>query len=170
MNEMFLPPPFALRKMSLADLDGVLAVDRRSFPTPAKRAMFVHELNQNPLAHYQVLTRMESIADRVIGFSGYWLIGDEQHISTIAVHPDWRRRGWGKLLLLNMLLLAFKQPITLSTLEVRRSNTTAQALYGKYRFAVVGERKGYYKDTGDDAILMTAAPLDAPYFQFLQER
>ncbi len=166
---MFLPPPpFALRKMTLADLDGALAIDRLSFPTPAKRAMYIHELTGNPLAHYQVLARMGGRTDSIIGYAGYWVLADEQHISAVAVHPDWRRQGWGELLLLHMLLQAYEHPVNLSTLEVRRRNLAAQSLYGKYRFEVAGERKGYYKDTGDDAILMTAAPLDAPYFQFLQ--
>lgn len=124
------------------------------------------------MAHYQVLEHQED--DRsspfVIGFAGFWLIADEIHISTIAVHPRWRGRGLGDLLLLNLLFLAYTHPANMVTLEVRRSNTAAQALYRKYQFEHVGERVRYYRDTGEDALIMTVTALNASYYQFLQER
>lgn len=152
--------------MQLTDVDDVLAIDRLAFPTPAKRALYVHELTRNELAHYQCLLAQATL----IGYSGYWLMGDEVHVSTIAVHPAWRRRGLGELLLLNMLDRAYTQPATLVTLEVRRSNTTAQALYRKYKFDPVGERPRYYRDTGEDALLMTMPALDADYRCFLDRQ
>jgi ribosomal-protein-alanine N-acetyltransferase len=69
----------------------------------------------------------------------------------------------GELLLLNLLHLAGREAATLATLEVRRRNTAAQALYRKYRFQIVGERPNYYRDTGEDALLMTAYLNDAYY-------
>ncbi len=159
-----LPIFYQLREMVLSDIDDVLLVDKLSFPTPAKSQLFEHELSENRLAHYQCLLASE----RLIGYAGYWLMGDEQHISTIATHPDWRGKGLGELLLLNMLLMAYVQPITMTTLEVRRSNLVAQTLYLKYQFEIVGERPRYYRDTGDDALIMTRTPLDAPYHNWLQ--
>ncbi len=157
------PAPYRLRAMQLADIKNVTAVDRLAYPTPTRETLFRHELTENKMAHYQVL----EAAQQMVGFAGYWLIGDEVHVSTIAVHPDWQGRHLGELLFLNILLAAYEHPACLVTLEVRRSNTVAQALYQKYRLAVVGERRGYYRDTGEDAILMTVTPLDGRYRQFL---
>ncbi|MEJ2748762.1 MAG: ribosomal protein S18-alanine N-acetyltransferase [Anaerolineae bacterium] len=164
---MLTPPaPYLLRPMHLPDLQAVLAIDRRSFPTPTKTSVYEYELSHNQLAHYQVLSANETI----IGYGGFWLLGDECHISTIATHPDWRRRGLGELLLLNMLFMANEQAAQMVTLEVRQSNLTAQALYHKYQFAIVGERRRYYKDTGENALIMTQEPLNGRYYQFLLQQ
>lgn len=164
---MLTPPaPYTLRAMTPDDLDAVQAIDRLSFPTPTKTAVFSYEITQNRLAHYTCLLR----GGEVVGFAGCWVMGDEMHVSTIATHPAQRRRGLGELLLLDLLLAAYAQPVTLVTLEVRRSNAAAQALYRKYKFDVVGERPRYYRDTGEDALIMTRTPLDAPYYQFLRQQ
>ena len=102
----------------------------------------------------------------LVGYSGYWLIAGEAHVSTIAVSPTWRGRGLGELLLLNMLLTAYRQAALLATLEVRKGNLVAQALYQKYRFEIVGERPRYYQGK-EDALLMTVEPLDRAYRSFL---
>lgn len=169
---MLTAPSFFCRAMQLTDVTAVLAIDALSFPTPMKESLLVYELAENQLAHYQVLVEKSSSedtqpAERVIGFAGYWLMGDEVHISTIAVQPERRGRHLGELLLLNLLLLAYEHPACLATLEVRRSNAAAQQLYTKYWFKVVGERRAYYKDTGEDAVLMTVEPLNGRYHHFL---
>ena len=152
--------------MQLSDLDAVLAIDRVSFPTPAKKKLYMYEISENDLAHYECLT-----ADsQIIGYIGYWIMGDEVHISTIATHPDWRGKGLGELLLLHLLLTMYQYPITIVTLEVRRSNLVAQALYTKYKFEIVGERPRYYRDTGEDALIMSRMPLDAPYHNWLESQ
>jgi [ribosomal protein S18]-alanine N-acetyltransferase len=149
---MLVPPaPYQLRPLALTDLEAVLAIDALTFPTPTKATLFRHELTNNQLAHYQALLGKNGC---LLGFAGYWLMADEAHISTIAVHPDWQRRGLGELLLLNMLYLQCEQQASLSTLEVRRSNRVAQALYHKYGYELVGERPRYYKN-GEDALLLT---------------
>lgn len=148
-------PNYHFRAMHLNDLNAVLAIDRLSFPTPAKVKLYQYELTQNSMAHYQVMLD----GDALIGYSGFWMIADECHISSIAIHPDWRGRKLGDALLLYMLDCARKHNPILATLEVRRSNTIAQALYLRHNFAIVGERRRYYKDTNEDAILMTREPL-----------
>ncbi|HSH01252.1 MAG TPA: ribosomal protein S18-alanine N-acetyltransferase [Anaerolineae bacterium] len=164
---MLTPPaPFALRPLTLADQDAVMPIDARSFPTTWSAKGYHHELTNNDLAAYQALT----YNDTLIGYAGYWLIAAEQHISTIAIDPPWRGRQLGELLFLNMLHLAYTHPATLSTLEVRQYNTTAQALYHKYRFQLVGQRPRYYHDTGEDAFLMTVDPLDTHYKSFLNQQ
>jgi ribosomal-protein-alanine N-acetyltransferase len=164
---MLSPPgPYTLRTMQLTDLAAVLAIDKLAFPSPTRASVYNYELEHNQLAHYQVLVQDEVI----IGYAGYWLIGDECHISTIATHPDWRGRGLGELLLLNLLFMANDQAAQLVTLEVRESNLTAQALYQKYEFATVGERRRYYKDTGENALIMTREPMDGRYYHFLLQQ
>lgn len=164
---MFTPPtPYRLRPMTKTDLAVVYQLDKLSFPTPARKGIFEHELDNNEIAYYQVLTE----DDLVIGFAGYWLLADEIHVSTIAIHPEKRRRHLGELLLLYMMFKAYTHPANIVTLEVRRSNEAAQKLYEKYRFAQVGVRRRYYKDTGEDALLMTVTALDASYRQFLESQ
>jgi [ribosomal protein S18]-alanine N-acetyltransferase len=150
-----LPPPYYLRAMSVADIPAVLEIEQTSFPTPASEQLYRHELTDNPLAHYQVLIENRDYFEEVVGYAGFWLIAGEVHISTIAVRPDRRRQSLGEWLLLNLLLLACDLAPLLVTLEVRRHNRIARNLYAKYRFEEVGVRRGYYRDTGEDALLLT---------------
>lgn len=150
-----LPAPYRLRPMVVADIPAVLKIDRASFPTPAPEQMFVNELTDNQLAHYQVLVGDTAAGEVIAGYAGFWLIAGEIHISTIAVAPAERGCGRGEWLLLNLLLLACALDPLLVTLEVRRGNSVAQALYAKYRFEEVGVRRRYYRDTGEDALLLT---------------
>jgi ribosomal-protein-alanine N-acetyltransferase len=165
------PEPFQIQPMRLSDIDAVLEIDRVSFPTPSKARLFQYELTHNTLAHYQVLTVLESgLSQKLIGYSGYWMMGGELHISTLAVCPSWRGRGLGEILLLNVLFMANEQAAQLATLEVRHSNLVAQALYRKYNFEVVGVRRRYYSDNDEDAVLMTVSPFDALHFLGLEQK
>jgi ribosomal-protein-alanine N-acetyltransferase len=92
----------------------------------------------------------------VVGYAGFWYILDEAHVSTIAVHPDWRGHGVGEALFVHLLETALDLGAVTATLEVRVTNERAQGLYRKYSFEVVGRRKRYYRDNGEDALLMTA--------------
>jgi len=164
------PAPYWLRPMRIADLDVVMGIDRLSFPTPSKESLFQYEIRENRLARYQVLgTRIDG-QEAIIGFAGYWMIADGAHVSTIAVSPPYRGRGLSELLLLNILLMANEHAAQMATLEVRQSNHVAQTLYQKYGFEVVGQRRGYYRDTNEDAVLMSVAALDASYYRSLEER
>ena len=166
-----LPAPYRLRPMAVADIPAVLEIDRASFPTPATERLFLNELTDNQLAHYQVLTRDDAAGEVIAGYAGFWLIAGEIHISTIAVAPEERGRGRGEWLLLNLLLLGCALDPLLVTLEVRRSNAVAQALYVKYRFVEVGLRRRYYRDTNEDALLMTVDLAEQPdYCAWLAER
>ncbi|MEZ4540903.1 MAG: ribosomal protein S18-alanine N-acetyltransferase [Chloroflexota bacterium] len=149
------PAPYSLRPMTVDDIPAVLEIDRLSFPSPATAQLYLNELTDNRLAHYQVLARRDPSGETLAGYAGFWLIADEVHVSTIAVHPDERRRGRGEWLFLNLLLEACRLDPLLVTLEVRTSNMAAQGLYRKYRFQEVGRRRRYYHDTGEDALLMT---------------
>jgi ribosomal-protein-alanine N-acetyltransferase len=149
------PPPFSLRAMMHADMPAVLAIEAASYPTPRQRSFFVNELTDNPLAHYQVLTRRQPDGrETVIGHAGFWLIAWEAHVVTIAVSPDDRGRGLGELLLLNLLTEVCTAAPSRVALEVRAGNLVAQDLYLKYRFTETGRRQRYYRDTGEDAVVM----------------
>lgn len=149
---------FRLRPMRLADLDAVMAIERQSFPTPWPRNGYEHELTANPNAHYSVLVGPD---EEVVGYAGQWLVAGEGHISIMAVDPSLRGRGLGELLLSSLIVQAEELGADRVLLEVRTGNRTALSLYRKYKFEVVGRRPRYYRDTGEDALLMTLE-LDAP--------
>ena len=101
----------------------------------------------------------------ILGYGGFWLMVDEAHISTIAAHHDWRRRGIGELLMFSMIDAGAEIGAQMVTLEVRVSNLNAQALYRKYGFEVTGRRKGYYSDNGEDALIMSTPTITTAEFQ-----
>lgn len=101
----------------------------------------------------------------IVGMVGFWLLYDEAHITSIAVRESHRRRGLGELLLVATLEQARAMKARVVTLEVRVSNSGAQALYEKYSFKRTGIRRGYYTDNGEDGYIMTTNPLDTPSFR-----
>ena len=98
----------------------------------------------------------------ILAYGGYWLMGDEAHIVNVATHPDVRRRGYGEITVMRMVEAARAAGAHLVTLEVRMSNRVAQKLYAKLGFVEVGERRRYYNDNGEDALLMTLFLESAP--------
>ena len=139
-----------IRPMMLADIPAVMEIEHRSFSLPWSENSFREELTDNDKAHFFVAV----MAERVIGAAGYWQIEDECHISTVGVHPDWRRQGAGELLLVHMLTEARAWGAALAILEVRVSNAAAIRLYKKYGFETNRVRKSYYRDNGEDALEM----------------
>jgi ribosomal-protein-alanine N-acetyltransferase len=101
----------------------------------------------------------------VVGYAGLWLMVDEAHVTTIGVHPAHRGQGVGELLFVGLADIAQQMKARRITLEVRVSNTTAQALYRKYGLEVAGVRKRYYSDNGEDAYIMWSDPIDSPAFK-----
>lgn len=150
-----------LREMALADLDQVEAIDQVSFPTPWPKQAFQYELTRNQNALCWVAEWAEPGQQPVlVAAIVVWLILDEAHISTLAVHPGYRQRGIAQRLLAKVLLECAQTGAAQAYLEVRANNHAAQSLYRKFGFDAVGIRKGYYQDTGEDAVLMTLASLD----------
>jgi [ribosomal protein S18]-alanine N-acetyltransferase len=144
--------------MAVSDLDQVSDIERASFPTPWTRAAFCYEIEQNKVARCTVLRGRRG----VVGYLCLWEIGHEIHITNLAVHPEWRRRGVARRLLAAALAGGVARGVTLAFLEVRPSNTRALALYESLGFQVIGRRNGYYFDTGEDALVMEARLGDAP--------
>jgi ribosomal-protein-alanine N-acetyltransferase len=144
--------------MEERDIQQVMAIDRRSFANPWSAESYHYELAENPAAHFLValVAAEPNVERRVLGYAGYWLIVDEAHIGTLAVHPDWRRRGLGEKLLAALLAQARKLGASTALLEVRAGNLAAQELYRQHGFEEAGRRKTYYRDNGEDALLLTA--------------
>jgi len=159
-----------IRPMALDDLAQVVAIDQMSFSLPWPAHSFRYEVLDNEVSRQWVaemqyagpdtnLARTQADPDRktseVVGMIVVWLILDEAHIATIAVHPQYRRLGIGRKLLLTALHECVAQGASTATLEVRERNLIAIDMYRKFGFEVVGRRKRYYNDTNEDAILMT---------------
>lgn len=146
-------PPLLIRPMTADDLDGVLLLEEASFASDAwSRALYEHELNDNKLSHYRVVVPVDS--HEVIAQGGWMLFGEEAHILTIAVRPEYRGRGIGRWLLLHLIDEARQSGCSAIALEVRPSNEAALGLYEKLGFALIGRRKRYYPDKEDALVLL----------------
>lgn len=141
----------ALDRMRPEDLDEVLAIERASFTMPWSRGAFLYEMQQNRVARCWVARDDDT---RVVGYLCLWEVADEVHITNIAVRPDARRHGIARGLLRTVLDDARARNFKMVVLEVRPSNSHALALYESFGFRVVGRRRGYYYDTGEDALVM----------------
>lgn len=152
-----------IRRMRLEDVEQVHAIDVLSFSMPWTERSYRFELTENPSSHLWVA----ELNGRVVAMIAYWLIVDEAHIGTIAVHPEYRRRGIARRLLAETLIAMSEKGARSATLEVRRSNLAAQDLYRKFGFKVVGLRPRYYRDNNEDALLMTLENIDREILQRL---
>ena len=101
----------------------------------------------------------------VVGFTGFWVLADETHISSIAVREAYRRRGIGEMLIITTINQATKLKARIITLEVRASNIAAQNLYSKYGFTQTGVRRGYYIDDREDAVIMSTQDIKSTAFR-----
>ena len=143
-----------IRRMSTDDLDQIMEIEPVAFGSHHwSRQSFVNELT-NPSGFYFVA--LDEQTGTLFGYSGFWLIGEEAHITTLAVHPDLRRRYIGEILLINDIEQAQGVGASWLTLEVRVSNHVAQNLYSKYGFKNLGTRRRYYQDNDEDALVLWA--------------
>lgn len=143
-----------IRAMTLQDLEPIDLIERASFKEPWSPETFAAELAK-PFARVDVARDRE-----VIGFCNYWLLADAASLLVIAIHPDHRRRGVASCLLRHFLAQASLAQCALATLEVRRGNEPAIALYRRHGFITSYVRKQYYAD-GEDALVMNAVLSDA---------
>ena len=117
------------------------------------------------LSNRPTVTVPSSDLESIIGFAGLWLMVDEAHITTIATHPSFRRRGLGEFLLVSLIDIAYNIGAKWVTLEVRVSNYTAQNLYRKYGFREAGVRHRYYSDNQEDALIMWTDEINSPSYK-----
>jgi [ribosomal protein S18]-alanine N-acetyltransferase len=134
------------------DLDAIDQIEQHSFKSPWSRATFEGELLRE-------WARIDIGRDggRIVSFCNYWLVTTEVHILAIATHPDFRGRGIATTMLAHVLEVARSTGCSLATLEVRRSNVPAIALYEHAGFKTVHVRARYYQDDGEDALVMLRA-------------
>jgi len=156
--------------MNLEDIPRVHDIDLLSFTLPWPEKSYRFELTENPstLALVSELGINES-RFTIIGMSIVWIIMDEAHIATIAIHPDYRGNGFGKSLLAETLRQCIQRGAHLATLEVRAGNGAAQQMYQKFGFTIVGRRSQYYRDNNEDAVIMTVNNLGSQYLTLLSE-
>jgi [ribosomal protein S18]-alanine N-acetyltransferase len=145
----------AIRRMTLEDVPAVHTIDLLSFSLPWPENSFRFELTGNPASRSWVAESDGRLAAMLV----LWLVIDEAHIATIATHPNFRRKGIGKQLMIAALQSARAEGAMRAFLEVRSGNAVAQAMYKKYGFIVAGVRLRYYKDNNEDAILMNLEDL-----------
>jgi len=160
------PVRVVIGPMRLEDLPQIHAIEQASFTSPWPPHAYKSELESNRLAYY--LTA--KIGDTIAAYGGMWLMVDEAHITTFAVHPAWRRQRIGERLLLAFLDIAVERGAHEATLEVRLSNLPARKLYEKYGFRPVGLRPRYYSDDNEDALIMTTEALSDPAMHSRIER
>lgn len=131
-------------------IDDLVVIEELSFKIPWSRKSLMDEIVKNKSSIYFCAVS----GGQAVGYAGMWQVFDEGHITNIAVHPEFRNYGVGSSLMESLLEEAAGRGITALTLEVRKSNYNAQALYKKYGFKESGSRKAYYADNREDAIVM----------------
>lgn len=147
---------FTIRPMQREDLAMVSSLDKLSFTEPWPKNTFAYELTTS----YSICQVAVDLSGNVLGAIVVWLVVDEAHVATIAVHPDHRHKGIGAALLANALIIAAHRGALTSLLEVRVSNLPALKLYERFGYLVDGVRKNYYQDNQEDALLLTLSNLD----------
>ncbi|HHT65460.1 MAG: ribosomal protein S18-alanine N-acetyltransferase [Caldicoprobacterales bacterium] len=141
---------FRVTSMMTEDIDEVHKLEKMCFPIPWSREALRMEVEQNQCARYFSVR-----ADKqLIGYGGMWMILDEAHITNIAVHPDYRRQGVGRLIMETLMKEAVRMGMERMTLEVRVSNKAAVSLYKSLGFEEGGIRKEYYANNREDALIM----------------
>ena len=150
-----------VEEMSLDDIPEVQEIEREIFPTPWPRNAYRRELLQNKLATYYIIRETDDIA----GYAGLWKMRDEAHVTTVGVRRRDQGKGYGMALMITLLDRAYEGGSRWVTLECRASNLGAIALYEKLGFKVIGRRRGYYTDDGEDAVVMWTDSLRAPAFR-----
>jgi ribosomal-protein-alanine N-acetyltransferase len=166
----------SLELMREADVNTVQEIEREIFATPWPRNAYYRELASRASAHYVVL-RQEGIVERpagfrgadfdatIVGYGGMWRMYDEAHVTTIGVRKDLQHHGYGRIIFAGLVQAAYDMGAKWVTLEVRTTNENAMKMYESFAFKVIGRRKGYYTDNGEDAIVMWSDSIHSPRFR-----
>ena len=183
--------PYIVRPMNQDDIPQVTAIDRDAFPTMWPPMNYQRELDNHLAHYIVIAEEIEQNGEhtarvepegglthkviewltphkqtkeqpqKIVGFAGFWMMAGEAHIISLAVKKEFRRQGFGKLLLIELVRSAVKLEAEIVTLEVRVSNYEAQRLYLQYGFISKGVRRAYYTDNREDALIMTLDDADS---------
>lgn len=151
--------------MTYRDLDEVCLIEKKTFPSPWTREVFISELEKGSRAIYLVAR----VSVRVIGYTGLFRVFDKGHITNLAIEYGYRRQGIGSSLVLSLIKRAVKNGINHLTLEVRESNRLARELYKKFGFYEAGFKVDYYPDTDEDAVIMWTDDISSLEYKRLLE-
>lgn len=160
----------ALQPLTSKDLPEVVELDRRCLGGLWTKAGYQREI-ESPNSDLLILRAVNHLQgqagafDGVIGVACLWAILEEAHVTLLAVDPPYQQQGLGQLLLYALLVSAWQRGLEWATLEVRVSNQAAISLYQKVGFQSVGERRNYYQDTGENALILWRKGLQHPEFQ-----
>jgi ribosomal-protein-alanine N-acetyltransferase len=138
-------------------LRGVIRIEQQVYPRPWTFSLFLSEIGQRANRLYVVAR----VGSEVVGYAGLFRAVDDGHVTTVAVDPAWQRHGIATRMLLALARGAVDRGCTNLTLEVRMSNSGAQALYQRFGFVPAGVRKGYYPETREDALVMWVHDVDS---------
>jgi ribosomal-protein-alanine N-acetyltransferase len=141
----------SLQHLSALYLDQVVEIDRTCFGQLWSANQYQREFDS---PNSDILILLDTDRQQVIAYGCIWAIVDEAHITIIAVQPDQQQKSYGTLILIGLMQAAIARELARATLEVRVSNQTAIRLYEKFGFETLGQRKKYYEDTGEDALIM----------------
>jgi ribosomal-protein-alanine N-acetyltransferase len=166
----------SLELMREADVNTVQEIEREIFATPWPRNAYYRELASRASAHYVVLRhegmvepparfRLPDLDPTIVGYGGMWRMYDEAHITTIGVRRDIQHNGYGRILFAGLVQASYDMGAKWITLEVRTTNDNAMKMYEAFGFKVIGRRKGYYTDNGEDAIVMWSDSIHSPRFR-----
>lgn len=140
-----------VKQMTTEDVEEVFQIEKLIHPNHHwSKNSFYNELS-NKLASYWVI---KDENNKILAFIGAWIIFEEAHITTLGTHPDFRRLHLAQILILKIIEVCYKLMVKYITLEVRESNIAAISLYQKFLFESIGQRKNYYQDNGENAIIM----------------
>jgi [ribosomal protein S18]-alanine N-acetyltransferase len=146
--------PLPIVPMTKNHIAPVLAIERSSFPNPWGELAFLNEIACDHSRNYILSGSLLPEPTGIVAYSCLRVILDEIHLLKVAVAPACRRLGIAYRFLRDCLNLTARQGIRSAFLEVRPSNTAGLCLYRKLGFEIVGNRPGYYSDSGEAAIIM----------------
>lgn len=154
-----------MRSATVADLEELVSLEEVCFAAPWSRKSFEAELHGNPFSHILVVPgSMGTSSIPLLAYICVWVIFEEIRFLNLAVHPQFRRRGLAKQLILQALRLGVDQGCSKGMLEVRHSNQVARTLYESLNFKEYATRNAYYTNPTEDAILMSLEPISKTVF------
>jgi [ribosomal protein S18]-alanine N-acetyltransferase len=160
-------PDLRIAPMRRRHLRSVLRIEAEVYPRPWSLGLYLGELALPEERRIYLVARS---GGHVVGHAGLMFAADDGHVTTVAVDPRWQRHGIAARLLVVLFREARSRGATDLTLEVRASNEPAQALYRRFGFAEAGIRKGYYAETGEDAVIMWANDIAGDAYRRLLDR
>ncbi len=157
---------FKIREMLATDLAGVMGLEHQVFESPWTEELFAQELKRGEACIYLVAESGGS----VLGYIGAQVLGGEVHVTNMAVAQALRRRGLGSALLVSCVRRGLERGARWLTLEVRETNHEAREFYRQFGFDEIGLRRGYYADSGEDAVIMATGDIRDPGYVALIDR